>query len=153
MLLHILYLLAVVVLIPESLSHARQLDARRRHQDEIEARAAEELEADEQAKEDGHVYVVFTQVKRALLRPWAFLRPLALLLPKKGEVSVEDLPILKSRAPPRTGWEWSLATIALGQAFYIIVVVRLPPSFRPTAFSLTKCPMQSLTPPKLRELL
>ncbi|KAM0751846.1 MFS general substrate transporter [Meredithblackwellia eburnea MCA 4105] len=119
---HIIYLFAVVFVIPESLSHARQVAARHRHQEELAARAAKEVEEVEAAAAKGWIYVAWTHTKRTLMRPWAFLRPLNLLLPKRGPVAEEDLPILRSRGPPRQGWDTELTKLGIGYAFYIIMI-------------------------------
>lgn len=123
MTLHLIYLLVAIFLIPESLSLERQLAARQRHRDDIAARAAKDLDERNEAYAAGPVWLVLTHVKRAMLMPWAFLRPLSLLLPSKGPPGAEDTPVLRSRGPPRQGWDAELMKISIGYALYVMVVV------------------------------
>ena len=124
--LHLLYLVVAIFFIPESLSPERQLAARERHTDDIAARAAKDAEEIAQARESGTAHVILAQLKRAAMMPWGFLRPLALLLPSRVRPSEEDTPVLRSRGPPRQGWDAELMKITIGYALYVMVVVSAP---------------------------
>ncbi|KAK4701137.1 hypothetical protein P7C70_g5100, partial [Phenoliferia sp. Uapishka_3] len=122
MALHLLYLLVALLFIPESLSTERQIAARLRHKEDIAARRAKAVEESDQAREDGVLFVVLAYAKKAVLMPWAFLRPLNLILPTRNAPSEEDTPVLRSRGPQRQGWDWELTKIAVGYALYVMVV-------------------------------
>lgn len=120
---HIVYLFFILVVFPESLSIVRQLEARKRHLEEVEERQESEKRAYEGA-----------EGWRAVLRIWGgmllakgfwFLKPLALLLPKKrGEEKEEDRPVLESRGRKIGGRSWELTKIAIGCGSYVMVMVR-----------------------------
>lgn len=103
-----IYLLAILFFVPESLSIARQLKARERWDEEESSRGG--------------------------WRPWNFLRPLALLGKKKVEAEGEEGPVLWSKkaeggrdvgVKEEEQRSWALTKIAVGYAGYVFVIVSL----------------------------
>lgn len=123
--LHTLYFLSVIFLFPESLSVSRQLDARRRHTEEIQARIEKEVLEDVEAEKEGGFAVIVVRAKRFVETLFGFARPLALLLPRKREEGgkEEDRPVLESRGPVGEGWDYELTKVALAYATYVLVIV------------------------------
>ncbi|GAA5901855.1 hypothetical protein JCM6882_008691 [Rhodosporidiobolus microsporus] len=80
--LHSGYFVVALVLLPESLEKERQYDARARHAQEKERERERRADEAEKARASGHrgAYVVH-RAGELFARPFAFLKPVALLLP------------------------------------------------------------------------
>ena len=111
--LHAVYLLALLLVIPESLSLDRQRQARARASEEATALASDRANAPWPRK-----------IMLLLLRPFSFLAPLALLLPRRrgpGEKD-DDRPQNESRGEIARGWDWNLTKVGLGYFAYTSVM-------------------------------
>jgi hypothetical protein len=124
--LHCAYLLVVAFVIPESLSMARQLDARKRQAEEQALEVEEAIKEDLLAQAQGtSMAVLVTRVKRVAWRMGWFLRPLGLLLPRKrsDDEKEEDRPTLERGGERRVGWDFELLKVAIGYGSYVMVMV------------------------------
>ncbi|KAK4056403.1 hypothetical protein OIO90_002546 [Microbotryomycetes sp. JL221] len=118
--LHLCYLAVAGLGFPESLSKARQMEARERHRIELERRAEEDKEEDEVAKSIGYSRIWLLRAKRYALRPWSFLKPLKMLLPRERSIdeAEEDRPIIDTFGRVTTGWDFSLVKIGIAAGCY-----------------------------------
>ncbi|KAI5479857.1 MFS transporter [Pseudohyphozyma bogoriensis] len=142
--LHSFYLVVVLLILPESLSKERREKARLRHEAEEEARAA--------AIQQQSRWTV-PKVMRTVGLGWvmsigAFLRPLALLLPKsrKEELAEEDTPILWSKQvgeKEARGRRWALTKIAAGFSFYSLTVALTAFKIQYTIFKFSWGPVET----------
>ena len=87
---HCAFVAGLALVLPESLSDERQLAARERHRlDKLAQR-----DADKQAGADGHgasfARRTARSLRRAAVKPFAFLKPMALLLPRPVTDEVDD---------------------------------------------------------------
>lgn len=122
---HLTYLLSVVIVIPESLSKERQRAARQRRTDDKIKRREDEKREDVAAREQGRLWRV--RLQRLALRPWGFLKPLQMLLPRKRlglDEKEEDRPVMDTLGPVKTGWDFSLVKIGLTMACFGLFMVR-----------------------------
>ncbi|SCV74651.1 BQ2448_7680 [Microbotryum intermedium] len=117
---HITYASVMLFVIPESLTKTRQHAARERHAEERAARHAAEDEEARKAKVNGAVMVVVLKVKRIALRPWGFLKPVGLMMPRKRDPNEmeEDRPMLDAMGPVKAGWDFSLLKISIAVACF-----------------------------------
>jgi hypothetical protein len=95
---HLVYLALLTVGLPESLSLDRREASRKRHEEEVEERSEVERKGDERAKEQGQVRVWTRRVLVTVGMAFGFLRPLALLLPKKRPEGEEEEQVEELRA-------------------------------------------------------
>jgi len=119
---HFGYLLVVWTVLPESLSLQRQKDARSRHKEEVRFRAEASKASLRDAKAEGALAMWVHKVTELVSVPFAWLRPLALLLPRKRSLdeAEKDRPIVELLSPPRDGWDFTLTKIALSWAAYVL---------------------------------
>lgn len=112
--------------IPESLSKERQLAARLRHKEETVARREAEQAADRKARESGTVALVRVKIVRLLLRPWSFLKPLQMLLPRKRGLheKQDDKPVMDTLGRTKSGWDFSLVKIGITMTCFGLFMVR-----------------------------
>lgn len=126
---HLAYIIAVGAIFPESLSKSRQYAARHRHAEEVRKRKEEAKREDARASEKGWLAVVWTKSLRLAARPWYFLAPLKMMLPRKRHADEldEDRPGLDTHGEVRSGWDFSLVKIAISMGCYGMVIVSSPP--------------------------
>ncbi|KAK4051582.1 hypothetical protein OIV83_002722 [Microbotryomycetes sp. JL201] len=117
---HLLYLIVALAFVPESLTKERQYEARERHRVELEKRKEQDKEEDAAARERGPAAVIFTKGRRLAVRPWSFLKPLKMLLPRKRALdeSEEDRPVIDAMGKPAQGWDFSLVKIGIAAGCY-----------------------------------
>lgn len=123
--LHLTFLLLAVIYLPETLSKTRQREARERRRLEHEKRREEEKHEDEEARTKGPWFVTLLRLRRYASRPWGFLKPLKMLLPRKRLASEleEDKPVMDSHGKVTTGWDFSLVKIGIAAACYGLALV------------------------------
>ncbi|GAA5903451.1 hypothetical protein JCM8208_001923 [Rhodotorula glutinis] len=82
--LHCAFVAGLALVLPESLSHDRQLAARERHRLDKVAQHEADKQADADAHGHGSTFARRTvrSLRRAAVKPFAFLKPMALLLPR-----------------------------------------------------------------------
>lgn len=125
LIMHLLYVLVAAFIFPESLTKARQYAARHRHKEDARKRK-EQAEADDaKAKEKGAMAVILNKSLRLAARPWGFLGPLKMMLPRKRHADEleEDKPVLDSQGEVRSGWDFSLVKIAFAMGAYGVCMV------------------------------
>lgn len=121
--LHCVYLLVNLTLFPESLSLPRQVDARERHAAQRIEAADSAKAADSVAREAGPGHIVWERLQRAGWSSFAFLQPLALLLPReRADRTADEVPLIESKSLRRTGRSWELTKLGLGYAAYCLVL-------------------------------
>lgn len=141
---HLLYVLVAGFIFPESLSKTRQYAARARHAEDKKKLAEAVAEEDVQAKERGMGAVLLVKGLRLAARPWGFLAPLKLMLPRKrsSDELEEDKPGLDAKGEMKGGWDFSLVKIAIAMGAYGVCMV---------SRSLS-CSQRSLTPVRRGQL-
>lgn len=115
----------LLLVVPESLSKSRRRDERLKAEEARASTSAIVLREEEDCKRSGRS-VMALRVQRLAFKPFQFLAPLAVLLPRKqaAEVEEEDLPLLRSPVAPIYAMykrDWSLTLIAASYGLYMIV--------------------------------
>ncbi|KAM0789782.1 hypothetical protein ACM66B_006635 [Microbotryomycetes sp. NB124-2] len=120
LIMHLLYLIVALAVVPESLTKERQYEARERHRVELEKRNEQDKQEDSVARERGTAAVVFVRVKRLAVRPWSFLKPLKMLLPRKRLIdeAEEDRPVIDTMGKIVPSWDFSLVKIGVSAGCY-----------------------------------
>lgn len=124
--LHLCYFFSVASgIIPESLSKDRQHAARLRHREEVAKMVEAEEAADRKARESGTLTLVRVKATRLLLRPWSFLKPLQMLLPRKRgmDEKEDDKPVMDTLGRTKTGWDFSLVKIGITMTCFGLFMV------------------------------
>ncbi|SGY84187.1 BQ5605_C009g05682 [Microbotryum silenes-dioicae] len=119
---HLLYTSVMMFIMPESLTKTRQYAARERHAAERATRYAAEDEEAHKAKVNGVTMVVLFKTKKIARRPWKFLKPLVLILPRKRQANEkdEDRPMLDAMGPVKAGWDFSMLKIVIAMSCFSI---------------------------------
>lgn len=119
--LHIAYFIILVVALPESLSPSRQADARRHHKADGTALLEKEAAEDTLARDIGGYALLRTRVQRLAIKPFGFLAPLGIFLPRE-RVLGEEVPILESKSAIVAGKNWNLTKVAASYTAYYVVI-------------------------------
>lgn len=133
--LHISYFLVLLFALPESLSPSRQTEARRRHKADGIALLDKESADDDLARESGGSSLLQVRVRRLVVKPFGFLAPLQIFLPKE-RVEGEEVPILESKAAIVGGKNWNLTKVAASYGAYYMVIAIMQFKIRASSASL-----------------